>query len=132
MSEFAPGGPGGDAAISIALTLDQCAQTAANYGIDLSCPRCASVFYTGHDDGEHVATCASRAGQIPKISESVENGLRFLQIRRSLDPASARPREGDLASCDEVEEAYEWIGRVLSTRVARRALASRVQGGSSR
>lgn len=45
-----------------ALTQAECVLAARNLGVDITCGRCAGIFYTGHAMEPHCPTCATSAG----------------------------------------------------------------------
>lgn len=59
--------------MSDGLTHDECHQAAANFGIDLTCGECASVFYTGHSSADHGDDCKT----IPVLRERVRLTVEF-------------------------------------------------------
>lgn len=53
----------GTTAVAVTLTADEIESACKNIGYDMSCGRCAEVFYTGATMAQHKPDCATRNGQ---------------------------------------------------------------------
>lgn len=72
------------------LTYEQCDQAAANFGIDMKCGSCASIFYTGFGGYSHDAACKT----IGRVHLNHRQLLTMKSLRERLSWQS-RPFDGD-------------------------------------
>lgn len=92
------------------LTYEECAQAAANFGIDLKCGACASIFYTGGTAVLHTCTRHARRRRAPFLGVVSLKALQ--EEREKMTPGEWRTAAGDavvevagLHILDRLEEA---------------------------